>query len=70
MKKFAFVMVVALSMTFAGVAQQINWLTFEEAIALQKKKPKKIMMDVYANWCGCGRGARQPRRRKEVRSIA
>jgi thioredoxin-related protein len=33
-------------------AQEINWVSFEEAIALQKKKPKKIMMDVYTNWCG------------------
>jgi len=33
-------------------AQEINWVTFEEAVALQKKIPKKIMMDVYTNWCG------------------
>ncbi|TGV03114.1 thioredoxin family protein [Flavivirga rizhaonensis] len=33
-------------------AQKINWVTFEEAVALQKKTPKKIMMDVYTNWCG------------------
>lgn len=36
----------------ASIAQQINWVTFEEALKLQKKKPKKIMMDVYTNWCG------------------
>ena len=30
----------------------INWVTFEEALALQKQKPKKIMMDVYTVWCG------------------
>lgn len=52
MKKFAFVMVLILSMSFTSIAQQINWLTFEEALALQKKNPKKIMMDVYTNWCG------------------
>ena len=33
-------------------AQEINWVTIDEAIALQKKNPKKIMMDVYTNWCG------------------
>lgn len=33
-------------------AQEINWVTFEEATALQKKNPKKIMMDVYTVWCG------------------
>lgn len=52
MKKFAIVMVVALSISFSGFAQQINWLSFEEALELQKKNPKKIMMDVYTNWCG------------------
>lgn len=33
-------------------AQDINWVTMDEALALQKKAPKKIMMDVYTNWCG------------------
>lgn len=33
-------------------AQEINWVSLDEALALQKKKPKKIMMDVYTSWCG------------------
>jgi thioredoxin-related protein len=33
-------------------AQEIKWVSLEEAVELQKKKPKKIMMDVYTNWCG------------------
>ena len=33
-------------------AQEINWMTFDEAIAAQKKNPKKIFMDVYTVWCG------------------
>lgn len=52
MNKFAFVLILTLSLSFSSVAQQINWVTFEEALTLQKKKPKKIMMDVYTNWCG------------------
>lgn len=52
MNKSLFVVVLALSMSLNSIAQQINWMTFEEAIALQKKNPKKIMMDVYTNWCG------------------
>lgn len=52
MKKIVFVMVLAVSMSLTSMAQQINWLTFEEALALQKENPKKIMMDVYTNWCG------------------
>jgi len=33
-------------------AQQVNWMTMNEALAAQKKMPKKIFMDVYTNWCG------------------
>lgn len=33
-------------------AQEIKWMTFDEAIALQKKNPKPIFMDVYTDWCG------------------
>ena len=33
-------------------AQKINWITMNEALELQKKNPKKIMVDVYTNWCG------------------
>ena len=31
-------------------AQKINWISLNEALELQKAKPKKIMMDVYTNW--------------------
>jgi thioredoxin-related protein len=30
----------------------IKWLTIEEAYALNQKKPKKIFVDVYTDWCG------------------
>lgn len=33
-------------------AQEINWMTMNEALAAQKKNPKKIFMDVYTTWCG------------------
>ena len=33
-------------------AQQINWMTMEEALSAQKENPKKIFMDVYTTWCG------------------
>ncbi|WP_296313725.1 thioredoxin fold domain-containing protein [Winogradskyella sp. UBA3174] len=51
-------MVLALLTSFKPIskdtntADKINWITIEEAIALQKKEPRKIMMDVYTNWCG------------------
>jgi thioredoxin-related protein len=30
----------------------VKWYTFEEAVALQKKNPKPIMVDIYTSWCG------------------
>lgn len=36
----------------ATVAQEINWVTLEEAVTLQEKEPRKIIIDVYTNWCG------------------
>ncbi len=36
----------------AGLFAQVNWYTWEEAIEAQKKEPKKIMVDIYAVWCG------------------
>ncbi|MFJ1491463.1 thioredoxin family protein [Capnocytophaga canis] len=33
-------------------AQEINWMSFDEALVAQKKNPKKIFVDVYTNWCG------------------
>lgn len=33
-------------------AQEIKWVSFEKAIALNKETPKKILIDVYTDWCG------------------
>jgi len=32
--------------------EKIKWLDLEEAVALNKKKPKKIFLDMYTDWCG------------------
>ncbi len=31
---------------------KIEWLTIEEAQALNKENPRTIFIDVYTNWCG------------------
>jgi Highly conserved protein containing a thioredoxin domain len=38
----------------APVAQEdpMKWYTWEEAVELNKTKPKKIVVDVYTDWCG------------------
>ena len=51
MKKQIFAFLLLLS-ALSISAQEINWVTLEEAVVLQKKKPKKIMMDAYTSWCG------------------
>ena len=33
-------------------AQEIYWMSIEEAEAAVKKEPKKIFIDVYTDWCG------------------
>ncbi len=31
---------------------KINWISFEELQKKQKSNPKKVMVDVYTEWCG------------------
>ncbi len=31
---------------------ELNWLTMNEALALNEKAPKKMLVDVYTHWCG------------------
>lgn len=31
---------------------QIAWMSWDEAVAANKKEPKKILVDVYTEWCG------------------
>ncbi len=32
--------------------EKVSWLTLEEAQKKYKKKPKKLLLDVYTEWCG------------------
>lgn len=49
----AIYIVVILVLSYAHVnAQQINWMSMNEALEAQKKDPKKIFVDVYTPWCG------------------
>lgn len=52
MKKILYITLVFGLVTLNSLAQEIKWVSLNEAIELQKKTPKKIMMDVYTNWCG------------------
>ncbi|MCA0957865.1 DUF255 domain-containing protein [Muricauda ruestringensis] len=39
---------------FNAQAQEINWISWDEAVQLSKTEasPKKIFVDVYTDWCG------------------
>ena len=51
MKKLLLALTLILSVS--GIqAQEIKWMTMNEALKAQKKEPKKIFIDAYTNWCG------------------
>lgn len=54
MKKILTLFTIAFCLSASLFAQgdKINWLTVEEVEVLQKKEPRKVLMDVYTTWCG------------------
>lgn len=58
MKKVVFFALVLAATSIAAqsfrqaVSEPLKWYTWEEAVALNKTKPKKIMVDVFTDWCG------------------
>jgi thioredoxin-related protein len=48
---YSFVMNPSVS-AFKTEPATIKWMTWQQAIALQKKVPKKIYVDCYTDWCG------------------
>ncbi len=52
MKKIVITIVLFVGVISAQAQEKIKWVTMNEALELQKKNPKKIIMDVYTNWCG------------------
>ena len=52
MKKLLLILLLANSSILTINAQEIKWLSLDEALAAQKKNPKPIFMDVYTDWCG------------------
>ncbi|WP_420315957.1 thioredoxin family protein [Ekhidna sp.] len=49
---FVFALLLGLSSFDLPKEQEVKWLTFEEAIALHEKEPKKLLIDLYTDWCG------------------
>ncbi len=52
MKKAIFIFSILFSISYLSEAQEIKWYSFEEAVALSKKEPRKLLIDIYTDWCG------------------
>ncbi len=52
MKKTVFILLFLCAAFGLKAQEKVNWLPFEEAMALNKKNPKPILIDVYTDWCG------------------
>ena len=49
--KYLLSLAAALLLATAATAQ-IEWLTWEEAVERQADAPRKLLVDVYTQWCG------------------
>lgn len=38
--------------TQAPVMKKVRWYSLKEAMELNKKQPRKIIIDIYTDWCG------------------
>ena len=55
MKRILIGMIIAslFTATYAQTGNEtIKWLSFEKAVELSKTTPKKMLIDVYTDWCG------------------
>lgn len=52
MRLFVFTLLVICLSNLTLTGQGIEWLSWEEAIARNAEAPRKIMVDVYTDWCG------------------
>ncbi len=47
-----FTFILAFSLPLFAQKQKVKWYSFEKAIEMNKKEPRKILVDVYTDWCG------------------
>jgi thioredoxin-related protein len=54
MRKFLLIAVVCVSTFFMeniSAQNKVKWISFEQAVQLSQKQKKKILIDVYTDWC-------------------
>jgi thioredoxin-related protein len=55
MKRFILIIIIltaSLSVNAQVADKKVRWYTLMEALELNKKAPKKIIIDIYTDWCG------------------
>lgn len=52
MKKTILLLTIIIFSLSSKAQEKINWMSLNAALELQKTTPKKIIIDVYTNWCG------------------
>lgn len=66
-------LIISLSLIFCSTTfaqDKINWMSIEEAQEAIKKEPRKILIDVYTDWCGwCKRMDVDTFQKKEIVSF-
>jgi thioredoxin-related protein len=45
-------LVAIISTNPAEAQKKVKWMKFEDAVAAAQKEPRKIFVDIYADWCG------------------
>ena len=51
MRRILAVGILILLLSKISSAQEVKWYTIEKAIELNRKEPKKLVVDVYTDWC-------------------
>lgn len=51
LKKLLFIFFI-LPIAISAQVKEINWISLNKAEELMKKEPRKILIDVYTDWCG------------------
>ncbi len=52
MKKIIlFIIVFAFSLN-SSAQEKVNWVSFNQAVELNKKDPRPFLVDIYTDWCG------------------
>jgi uncharacterized protein YyaL (SSP411 family) len=50
--KYLIILFIGLGFHSLCLAQDIQWMTFEDAVKMNENHPKPFFIDIYTDWCG------------------